>query len=306
MQKKFLIAGSATLVLVLAVILYITLFTTAEARIRCPYEANGAGVCPERVRAQHDATQKPCPMVHFLPKGTRHTYLPEKQENPDVAPKPAVTEVIPDGLAGWISQDVPLSDNELMSGLIGTTLAFDSYAYRFYQSNTGWVSVYVAYWRPGKVSTTDAGVHNPDSCWTNAGWTQVERLYGAELLCGGRKLKPVEYGVYERPGEGRMEGKTLRAPVIFWHLVGGEVNRYETQWVGYRSGLKGRLDRVPLFLEDLKRYGLNQRREQMFVRVTLPPDKTLEGVLRDADFVQLLTTLAPLGIFEGTDWGEGN
>jgi hypothetical protein len=277
MQKKFLIAGSITLGLVVLLILYIALFTSNTALITHP-------------------------VVEFLPKGTQHTGLPVKNENPDLPPKPGETEIVPGGLAGWESTDLPLSDSEVLSGLIGNALAFDSYGYRFYQSANSQATIYVAYWGPGKVSTTDAGVHNPDSCWTNAGWTRAKRLYGAEFTAGGRKLKPVEYGIYERLAEGKNKGKMLRMPVVFWHLVGGEVNRYETQWLGYKSGLQGRIDRIPIIIEDLKKYGLNQRREQMFVRITM--DKPFEEMLKNPDFVRLLNTLAPLGIFEGTTWGD--
>ena len=283
MQKKFLIAGSSTLGLVVLLILYIALFTSSTALIE-------PGIL----------TEKRWMGTEYLPKGAHHTGLPIRNENPELPPKPGEMLAVPGGLAGWESYEVPLADSEVLSGLIGNALAFDSYGYRLYRSASSEVTIYVAYWGPGKVSTTDAGVHNPDSCWTNAGWTRAKRLYGAEFSLGGRALKPVEYGIYERPGEGPATGKMLRMPVVFWHLVGGEVNRYETQWSGYKSGLQGRIDRVPILIEDLKKYGLNQRREQMFVRITT--DKPFEEMLKNRDFVNLLNSLAPLAIFEGATW----
>jgi hypothetical protein len=281
MQKKFLIAGSATLAFVALLILYITFFTTSRALI-------------------------PRPVEEYLPKGARHAGLPSKNEEPTAAaiPQEWKTEAVPDGLAGWESYDLPLSDSEVLNMLTAKALAFDHYGYRLYKNATfvNGVTIYIAYWGPGKVSTTDAGVHNPDSCWTNSGWKRVMRRSGVEYSAGGRKLKPVEYGIYERPGDGPYKGKMIRMPVIFWHLVGGEVNRYETQWEGYKSGLKGRIERLPILFEDLKKYGLNQRREQMFVRITL--DRPMDEMLKSPDFVRLLNSLAPLAIFEGSSWED--
>jgi hypothetical protein len=204
-----------------------------------------------------------------------------------------LAELVPAEVSGWVSQDLPLSPNEVMSELVSNALQFDAWLSRLYRSRSMDVTVYVAYWKPGKVSTTDAGVHNPDSCWVNAGWQREARLYGQELQLGGRRLKPLEYGLYSMADK---EGKRVRTPVIFWHLVGGGVNRYENQELGFRSGLMGRLDRLPLIIADLKKYGLNQRREQMFVRITV--NKPLPVAVANEDFIRLIQALAPLGIFE--------
>jgi hypothetical protein len=249
MKKKFLLLGTVTLALIAGLMIYISFFTVAEARLTRP-----------------------------------------------------LAELVPAEVPGWVSQDLPLSQSEVLSDLVSNALQFDAWLYRVYTSKEMEVTVYVAYWKPGKVSTTDAGVHNPDSCWVNSGWTREERRYGMEFQLGGRRLKPLEYGMYSIREE--TQGKLMRVPVVFWHLVGDEVNRYEDQPTGFRSGLKGRIDRLPLVLADLKKYGLNQRREQMFVRITL--NKTLGAAAQNADFIRLMNALEPLGIFEaaGTQTGE--
>ncbi|MDR2845127.1 MAG: EpsI family protein [Puniceicoccales bacterium] len=207
-----------------------------------------------------------------------------------------VAELVPANVPGWESREIPLADTEAMNETVNQILQFDQYAYRHYKRGNVEVTVYVAYWRPGKITTTDAGVHNPDSCWVNSGWTRLDRKYGQETSVGPRKLKPLEYGLYEKT----IQGKTDRLPVIFWHLVGGEVNRYQAQKQGWRDGLMGRFDRLPLVLEDLKKYGLNQRREQMFIRITA--NKSFDALFKDAEFAKLMDALAGLGVFEGQNW----
>jgi len=267
MNRKVLVFETAVVVLTLALIGYIALFTSAVPEIKRP-----------------------------------------------------VAELVPKNVAGWECSDLPIAGTEVMANIVGDVLQFDGYTYRIYHKKDAEVSLYVAYWKPGKVSTTDAGVHNPDSCWVNAGMTRVERKYGVEVTIGGYHLKPLEYGLFqiERRGDPRDAGtgavsssgvspaavapvRTFRIPVYFWHLVGGEVNRYEDQKTGFRSGLLGRLDRIPLYLRDLRKFGLNQKREQMFIRLVC--SKPLEELGRDPDFVRLLRSFSALGIFEGTTWG---
>lgn len=203
-----------------------------------------------------------------------------------------IAEEVPMAVPGWTSRELPLAATESMQEAVNRVLQFDQYVYRLYERDDMQVSVYVAYWRPGKVTTTDAGTHNPDSCWVNAGWTRLERKHGLELSVNGQSLLPFEYGVYEM--------KDTRLPVIFWHIVGGEINRYEEQKEGWRDGLVGRIERLPLVLGDLKKYGLNQRREQMFIRITA--NKSFGELFKNKDFLNLLEALKPLGIFQGQGW----
>jgi hypothetical protein len=198
-----------------------------------------------------------------------------------------IGEIVSANILGWTSKDLPLAETETMMAQVNNILQFDQYIYRLYEHDNTQVTVYVAYWGPGKVTTADAGTHNPDSCWVNAGWTREERKYGVERTLGGKKLKPLEYGVYGR--------EKMKLPVIFWHLVGDEVNRYQDQKEGWRNGLEGRIERIPLIWADLKKYGLNQRREQMFIRITA--NKSFETLFQDPDFIRLMEALAPLGIF---------
>ena len=110
------------------------------------------------------------------------------------------------------------------------------------------------------MTTADAGTHNPDSCWVNAGMVRGERRYSQSGRVGAHELIPYEYGSYSK------DGRT--SYVMFWHLVQGVPQHYEEQKEGWRNGLAGRIERLPLIWTDLRRYGLNQKREQLFIRIS--------------------------------------
>lgn len=204
-----------------------------------------------------------------------------------------MSAVVPEHVAGWQSRDIPLAQTDGMLEHVNKVLRFDDFAQRLYGKPGLEVLVYAAYWGPGKVTTADAGTHNPDSCWVNAGWARHDRKYGQSVSIGGRSLRPYEFGDYSYSGKHQQ--------VIFWHLVQGEPARYESQQTGWRDGLAGRIERLPLVLEDIRRYGLNQKREQVFVRISIA-GKSPEEAMRDPDFVRLMHSLEGLGIFTDRVW----
>jgi hypothetical protein len=155
------------------------------------------------------------------------------------------------------------------------------------------ILVYVAYWEPGKVSVVDAGSHNPDSCWVNNGCVRTERIYSVPGKIGERELLPYESGQYIVPNGGKQN-------VAFWHLVNGEPNRYEDQEAGWRNGIIGRLERLPLVWKDITTYGLNQKTEQMFVRIS--SNARIEDLFADPANGVLWQSLAPLGIYADRKW----
>jgi hypothetical protein len=155
------------------------------------------------------------------------------------------------------------------------------------------ILVYVAYWEPGKVSIVDAGSHNPDSCWVRNGCIRTERIYSVPGKIGERELLPYESGQYIVPNGGKQN-------VAFWHLVNGEPNRYEDQEAGWRNGLLGRLERLPLVWKDIRTYGLNQKNEQMFVRIS--SGSRVEDLMADPANGGLFNALTQLGIYADQKW----
>lgn len=205
-----------------------------------------------------------------------------------------LSDIVPEKLEGWTITEVPLAETEGMRQIVGKLLKFDQYVSRTFKKGDLEVVFYTAYWEPGGRTPFDAGGHNPDSCWVNYGWTRNVREYsvsGKEIA--GRTLLPLEYGVYEKDG--------TTQPVIFWHLVNGRPFIYEEQKQGWRDGLGGAIDRTAVRIEDFKRLGLNQRREQMFIRISFP-NQDMEEVWANPDFHQLLLSVDKLGIFTDQPW----
>ena len=82
--------------------------------------------------------------------------------------------------------------------------------------------------------------------------------------------------------------------------MNGEPNRYEDQEAGWRNGLIGRLERLPLVWKDIRAYGLNQKTEQMFVRIS--SGQRMEELMADGANASLWQALAPLGIYADRKW----
>ena len=202
--------------------------------------------------------------------------------------------VVPAKIDGWEVEDIPLAETEGMREYVGKMLKFDQYVSRKFHKGDLTIVFYAAYWEPNGKTPFDAGGHNPDSCWVNFGWNRDARAYSnAGKKLGGRELVPFEFGIYSKDGE--------RQPVIFWHLVNGMPFIYETQETGWREGVAGAVERVSVRMEDFRRLGLNQRREQMFIRISFP-NQDFEKVFANPDFRAFMLSLDRLGIFTDEPW----
>jgi len=196
-------------------------------------------------------------------------------------------------VAGWTRREIPIAGTSAALASAQGILNYSQAKQVLYARPGAQVLVYVAYWEPGKVSVVDAGSHNPDSCWVNNGCVRTERLHAVPGRAGARELLPYELGQYIVPNGGKQN-------VAFWHLVNGEPNRYQDQQAGWRDGLIGRLERLPLVWKDIRAYGINQKNEQMFVRIS--SGQRIEELMADPANVGLWQALAPLGIYADRKW----
>lgn len=204
-----------------------------------------------------------------------------------------VADVLPRSVVGWTRRDIPVADSKAGNLNVQGILNFSQAAQAIYVRGETSILVYAAYWEPGKASVVDAGSHNPDSCWVNSGCVRTERRYAVAAQVGGRALLPYEYGQYLVPSGGRQN-------VAFWHLVNGQPNRYEEQTAGWRDGLVGRWERLPLLWKDIRTYGLNQKSEQMFIR--LSSNLPIDQLLADPANREFLQALQGLGIYADQPW----
>jgi hypothetical protein len=203
-----------------------------------------------------------------------------------------VSSALPE-VSGWTRREIPIAGSSAAIASAQGILNFSQAKQVLYSRGGVQMLVYVAYWEPGKVSVVDAGSHNPDSCWVNNGCVRTERIYSVPGRVGERELLPYESGQYIVPNGGKQN-------VAFWHLVNGEPNRYEEQEAGWRNGLLGRLERLPLVWKDIRTYGLNQKNEQMFVRIS--SNARIEDMMADTANGGLFEALTRLGIFKDSPW----
>lgn len=179
-----------------------------------------------------------------------------------IPPPPAsktrqLNDLLPAKVPGWAVQDLPIAESEEMRATVNQRLRYDDHLVRLYSRGNVRVMVYVAYWLPGKQPYRMVGAHSPDTCWVQNGWTRVDRDQWSSCPSGETFAQPIEFGTYAR--EGTLEN------VIFWHLVGGQVYGFEQHGLHNPFGI----------FHDFLTFGLSQRREQYFIRVSsnLPFDR---------------------------------
>lgn len=194
--------------------------------------------------------------------------------------KHPLNELIPKQIPGWQSREIPIAQTEELRERVITFLNFDDYISRSYTRGNDHINIYIAYWLPGKTTPRLVGAHTPDTCWIQNGWTRSSREHDVERKLYDIPLKPLEYGTYEKEGDSEN--------VIFWHIVGGKVYTYN----------QSNLHDIYAVFKDIKTFGLRQKREQFFIRISsnLPLDK----LWADPGFQDLLQSIAALGLYAVT------
>jgi hypothetical protein len=169
-----------------------------------------------------------------------------------------LVQLLPAAPAGWQSHDADIADTPEDIERVESVLHYDDAVYRVYGNGRATIGVYIAHWLPGKFSPAKVGSHSPDTCWVHNGWDRINYDKEVKQPLAGGMLKPMEYGEYEKSGE--------HVHVIFWHLVGGQSVTYDLN--DWDNGLAGRIQRLPAMVSDFSQFGLDQRQEQLVVRVS--------------------------------------
>lgn len=191
-----------------------------------------------------------------------------------------LSELLPNGGAGWQAEDLPLGDTEMLSDRIEQELRYDEMLFRNYSNGPRQFAVYVAYWRPGKITPRDVEFHTPDRCWIHAGWSRQAHDMHYQLGGASAGLKAGQWRVFDAPGTPAQE-------VVFWHVVDGEVDNY--------SDLQGPSDWE--ILGSLFSYGVKMKREQYFIRVSSA--EPMSQLMQDAFFRSVMDALKSLGLSAG-------
>ncbi|MBA4135876.1 MAG: hypothetical protein C0518_01010 [Opitutus sp.] len=198
---------------------------------------------------------------------------------PEVGRGQHLRQVLPEDLPGWSGTDLPLGQNEAVSGAVEKTLRFDDAYFREFRSGRGTVALYVAYWGPGKMPVQLVSSHTPDRCWVENGWSR-EKVRHA--VAAASAVRPGEWRLFKAPS-----GQKLN--VLFWHVVGDDLYDY-----GQRAS---EMPSAWRWWRDAALQAVRPPAEQYFIRVS--SDRPFEELAGDAGWQQLLRALEEVGLRAG-------
>ncbi len=185
----------------------------------------------------------------------------------------------PDQIPGWTIEHQPIADTPELRAKVDQELNYDDAIFAVYTKGNQRISVYVAYWSPGKMPHRLVATHTPDVCWVGAGWRATESSSHLSLEVGGpvKTLKPCESRVME------LNGNTEH--VLFWHLLDGTPMSY---------GTRGLPPWYATFA-DLFTRKLSQRPEQFFIRISSnQPFERWQGTDLFKQLVNRLPVIQPI------------
>lgn len=81
---------------------------------------------------------------------------------------------------GWKVEYLPIADTPEAKAKVEELLNYDDAVFAVYTRGTERVSIYLAYWTPGKMSHRLVASHTPDVCWVGAGW-RIEKAASVQL-----------------------------------------------------------------------------------------------------------------------------
>ena len=164
----------------------------------------------------------------------------------------SLAALLPDDneVVGWMVTHKPIAETAEMKRAVGELLNYDDAIFAIYSASGIRVSIYAAYWSPGKMSHRLIATHTPDVCWVGGGWQRLQQ--GVEQWVFAMEEKPLrlEHRIFALNGQVEH--------VVFCHLVGGKPMIYKTA------------AKPPWYamFTDLRLKGLRQREEQIFFRIS--------------------------------------
>ena len=203
------------------------------------------------------------------------------QPVPESTLKKPLENAIPAGLEGWTVKNLDLGPTESVTQRSYDLLRLDDFVHRSYSRGDMNFSVYVAYWKPGKMPVRLVNQHTPDRCWTEVGWVCTERKWNVERSVNGRPLQPGQWGVYEIDD--------FKNYTYFWHMVGGRAHWYGGERINTKSSLTS-------VWEDFQKFGLNVHREQFFIRIV--SSQPMDELWSEPGFIKVMEDLADLCLAE--------
>jgi hypothetical protein len=180
---------------------------------------------------------------------------------------------------GWVTKDLPLGETELVKEAAEKTLRHDEFFFRSYRKGEWEITVYVAYWAPGKHPPHLVARHTPDLCWTLNGMVCEDQRSDFTLTTEGVPLWPGHWRKF-RTGS----GETLYT--VFWHRVGDR---------SFSLALpSSNIPNPKEYMTEALRFAFARKQEQVFLRVT--SSHPFEQIVADSGFQQAISGLTQLGI----------
>ena len=195
-----------------------------------------------------------------------------------------LTQALPTNPTGWTGHEVPLGATEAVQRAAEKTLQFDDVYFREFNSPRGTVSLYAAYWGPGKMPTQLVASHTPDRCWTSAGWVCETMRHQTGMEGTHVILRAGEWRLFSAPNAPRLN-------VQFWHLVGSETYDYGERF--------NQVPSVWRWLRDAAKQVFRSPPEQYFIRLT--SERSFDELKGDPGWEELLQALAKLGLSRTTE-----
>lgn len=196
-------------------------------------------------------------------------------------PNKPLIDYLPLPIDGWVSTNLPLGETELLSAKTQQVLQLSDYAHRSYTKNNKVISVYCAYWGPGTQSIAEAGLHNPDVCWVEAGWQLVGAQREIKLSVTGQDALPGQYRCYRSLGGTQY--------VVFWHVSAGRLTGYA---MGATENWSKRLPYIWRNFTEMA-FGMSVS-EQVLVRISC--NIPIEDIAEDALFKEIMASVSRFGL----------
>ncbi|MFH1496591.1 MAG: exosortase-associated EpsI family protein [Verrucomicrobiota bacterium] len=182
-----------------------------------------------------------------------------------------VAKLLPPAPPGWTMTEKSIADTPEMKEAVDELLNYSDGTFVEYSNGNQRLSVYIAYWVPGKMSHRLVAAHTPDVCWVGNGWEKIQSKQITDMVIENQPIPAIQDRLFEANGQAEY--------VWFWHLVGNESKSYGT----------GHVPPWHAAITDLWVKGLNQREEQFFIRISsnVPLEKLLGNSPLKAVLVQL-------------------
>ena len=165
----------------------------------------------------------------------------------EAPPRPDLAALLPAAPSGW--NVATATDLHRFAGTLQTDDLIERTYYQGTADRFTQITVYIAYWPPGRASVSAVALHTPDACWPGVGWIPV--------ASAASRVAPIVSGRVLPPAESRLfKSKNLLQHVWYWHLYDG-------------APITQRDPRSPRELLAVAwRYGFRNNGTQMFVEVS--------------------------------------